>query len=182
MLEINMTQEKRLTDTEFPILEQLIQNPSDGLPEEVFEFVTTITPMVNVDLLIKDNEGRILLSWRDDDYCGRGWHIPGGIIRYKEKAEERVQKTAREELNSEVYNINGPIEIHEVFTPQAIRGHFISFLYECFLPSNYIIPKELVWDENKAKVGALMWHSKKPELVTGHKEIYAHLFQGEDGQ
>jgi|TARA_B110000902_G_C13811114_1_gene399867 hypothetical protein len=35
-------------------LEQIIRNPHSGLPKEVFLLATRITPMVNVDLLIRN--------------------------------------------------------------------------------------------------------------------------------
>jgi colanic acid biosynthesis protein WcaH len=48
------------------LLEAHINNPSEGLPEEVFLFVSRITPMINVDLLIKNERKGTLLTWRDD--------------------------------------------------------------------------------------------------------------------
>lgn len=44
------------------ILESSIQNPSKGLPEELFLFVSRITPLVNVDLLIKNEQNHTLLT------------------------------------------------------------------------------------------------------------------------
>ena len=74
-------------------LEKHVPNPSEGLPDELFLYVSRITPLVNVDLLIKDENGRTLLSWRDDQYCGQGWHVPGGIIRFKEALETSVKNS-----------------------------------------------------------------------------------------
>ncbi len=71
-------------------LDKQIHNPSSGLPEELFLFISRITPMVNVDLLIKDENGRALLSWRDDQFAGTGWHVPGGIVRFKENMEDKT--------------------------------------------------------------------------------------------
>ena len=79
-----------------------ISNPKDGLPEEIFLFATEITPMVNVDLLIKDKDGRILLSWRNDRFYDKGWHVPGGILRLQETFEQRIQLTALEEIGCRV--------------------------------------------------------------------------------
>ena len=79
-------------------IDNQISNPSSGLPEELFLFVSRMTPMVNVDLLIKDENGRILLSWRDYKYDGTGWHVPCGIVRYKEKLETRILKVAEKEI------------------------------------------------------------------------------------
>ncbi|MDD5746082.1 MAG: NUDIX hydrolase, partial [Candidatus Omnitrophica bacterium] len=60
------------------VLNEKVTNPSAGLPQELFYYISSITPMINVDLLVKDEKGRTLLAWRDDRYSGRGWHIPGG--------------------------------------------------------------------------------------------------------
>ena len=43
-------------------LEGQIVDPRVGLPSEIFYFITRLTPMVNVDLLIKDEDRRSLLS------------------------------------------------------------------------------------------------------------------------
>ena len=64
-------------------LEAEIGDPRHGLPEEVFRLVSRLTALINVDLLIQDEGRRTLLTWRDDEFYGAGWHIPGGIIRYK---------------------------------------------------------------------------------------------------
>ncbi len=168
--------DKRLMLTSISDIRKQIQDPTKGLPEEVFELVTTLTPMVNVDLLIRDDDGRILMAWRDDECTGKGWHIPGGIIRYKEKAEDRIQQTALKELGTEVLILKGPIEINEIIVPQEVRGHFISLLYVCKLPDGFVIPPEALGDETEPTAGVLKWHNKKPELVRGQDDIYKHIF------
>lgn len=45
--------------------------------------IALLTPIVNVDLLVI-KEGKILLAWRDDEQCGKGWHLSGGCLRLKE--------------------------------------------------------------------------------------------------
>lgn len=76
-------------------------DPRNGLGEELFLEVASLTPIVNVDLLIIKNK-RILMSWRDDEQCGRGWHIPGGCLRLKESLEHRVHLCALNELGTDV--------------------------------------------------------------------------------
>ena len=158
-----------------------IADPRKGLPEEIFEFVSSITPMVNVDLVVLDNQNRVLLSWRDDEHCGAGWHVPGGIVRFKETREERIVKTALREFGCEVSFDPSPIAINEVIMPQEVRGHFVSFIYRCYLPADYVIPEHLRWDKNQSNenaAGRLKWHSKNPEQwVRGQKQIYKSLFE-----
>lgn len=148
-----------------------------GLPEEVFELVTTLTPMVNVDLLFRNAQGEILLVWREDEICGCGWHIPGGIVRYKERMGERVQRTAIRELGTQIAFDTEPIAVNEIFVPQEIRGHFISFLYNCYLPGDY--GPVSVYESGKTYVpGDMCWHKICPDQwVKGQKEIYAGLFE-----
>jgi hypothetical protein len=59
-------------------LDGLIDAGAGGLPEELFLFVSRITPLINVDLLIQDDGRRTLLTWRSDRFFGPGWHVPGG--------------------------------------------------------------------------------------------------------
>lgn len=140
-----------------------LENAETGLPDEIFSFVASVTPMVNVDLLIQDEHGRVLLSWRDDGK-NLGWHIPGGIIRFKETFAERLHKTALKELNVDITFDETPIKITEIFMPYQRRGHFISFLYRCYLPSNYVIDNGV---KNDHEDGYLMWHLVLPKLVAG---------------
>jgi len=155
-------------------IKEAIGDPKKGLPEEVFQFASSITPMINVDLLIKDKQGRILLSWRDDEQCGTGWHIPGGIVRFKERLEDRIQKTAKNEIGTEVEINLQPLELHEIMMPKEIRGHFISLLYECHLPEGFFIP-----EIEEYKEGTLCWFTDNPGLVQGQEETYRHLFQSD---
>ena len=67
--------------TAISVLDESVDNPEVGLPEELFRFVSRLTVMVNIDLLVKDELNRVLLSWRDTEFSGAGWHVPGGIIR-----------------------------------------------------------------------------------------------------
>lgn len=55
-------------------------DPAEDLGDELFLVVASLTPIVNVDILIV-KEGNILLSWRDDEQCGAGWHLLGGCVR-----------------------------------------------------------------------------------------------------
>jgi len=150
-------------------LDNEISNPSLGLPKEIFLFISRTTPLVNVDLLIKDENNRTLLSWRDDQYAGKGWHVPGGIVRFKEKLEGRLQKVAKKEVGRTVKFDPIPIKMSQMICQNNTRGHFISILYKCFLPSKFI-------PENKGLLnkdaGYLMWHDSCPENLLKVQKIY----------
>ena len=151
------------------VLNNCIENPKDGLPDEIFYFLSEVTPLVNVDLLIKDENGRALLSWRNDNYSGKGWHIPGGIIRLKETIIDRLEKVAFEELGTEVEYDSNPISINELISPTKTRSHFVSFLYKCHLPANYV-PENNGLEQSDP--GYLMWHNSCPENLIKCQDVY----------
>ncbi len=151
-------------------LEKVVPNPSSGLPDDVFYYISRTTPLVNVDLLIKDEKGRTILAWRDDVYCGKGWHVPGGIIRFKETFEARIQKVALLEVGTEVEFEKTPIKMTQlIHEERADRGHFISLLYRCFLPGSFV-------PENKGvppcQPGYVMWHDTCPDNLLKLHDIY----------
>jgi ADP-ribose pyrophosphatase YjhB (NUDIX family) len=114
------------------MFESIIGDARRGLPEEVFLFISRHTPIINVDLLIQ-SDGRTLLTWRDDEFFGAGWHVPGGIIRYKETAADRIRACARDELAADVSFDPAPMLVSETIRDQINRGHFISLLFRCRL-------------------------------------------------
>lgn len=141
--------------------------PGEDLPEELFLFVSSVTPLVNVDLLIKDKSGRTLLTWRDDEFYGPGWHVPGGIIRYKEKAQERIVRVAEQELQCSVTAERDPIRISESFSEQRQRGHFISLLFRCELLTN---PASSLEASDPPQRGQWKWHrGVPPDILPVHR-------------
>ncbi|MBF0560148.1 MAG: NUDIX hydrolase [Nitrospirae bacterium] len=153
------------------IIESVVEDPSLGLPEDVFLFVSRITPLVNVDLLIRNDEGQTLLSWRDDGYWTPGWHVPGGIIRYREKFADRIRAVAKTELGAEVAFEQTPVAINELFHPaRKNRGHFISLLYRCSLLTP--LDERLRYRSGSPLPGQLMWHDKCPENIIAVHEVY----------
>tara|TARA_Y100001970_G_C14251523_1_gene872248 strand:- start:2394 stop:2894 length:501 start_codon:yes stop_codon:yes gene_type:complete len=152
-------------------LKQEAPNPSKGLPEDLFYYISSTTPIINVELLLKDENGRTLLSWRDDSYAGKGWHLPGGIIRFKETIVERINEVARTEVGIAVKSFKKePIAINEIFNHEReIRSHFISLLYDCSLPSDFV-PKNK--GLSKFDAGYLEWHKTCPDNLLKLHEIY----------
>ena len=148
----------------------LADNPRQCLPTPVFRMVSQLTPLINVDLLIRDGVGRTLLTWRADEFYGPGWHIPGGIIRFKENIGTRITKVAESELGCTVTSDPAPLAIHEVMAPHRdVRGHFISLLYHCRLltpPSPELIALA------QPQAGQWQWHEHCPDNLIKVHDIY----------
>lgn len=157
-------------------MEAQIGDPKEGLPEEVFLFISRITPMVNVDLLIKNKKQQTLLTWREDGIYPPGWHVPGGIIRYKEKFSDRIKAVAASEIGARIRFKKEPVAVYECFQPvRKTRGHFISFLYECKLISSPD-PKRK-YEKGSPKPGQWAWHDRCPKnIISTHSELYGKYF------
>lgn len=152
-----------------------ISNPQKGLPEDVFLFATEVTPMVNVDLLIRDEYGRILLSWRNDEFYEEGWHVPGGILRLQESFEQRIQLTALEEIGCKVEHSDAPLEIVPIICKgMSQRSHFISFVYECKIIDDFEIDNG---EKKKGDAGYLEWHEEYPREMLRVHEFYKKYFK-----
>jgi len=154
-------------------LEAAIGDPRQGLPEDVFLFVSRIAPLINVDLLIQDDRGRTLLTWRDDEYFGQGWHIPGGIIRYQETAADRIRACALKELGAQVSFDTAPLLVSETIRPCRDRGHFISLLYRCHLVTP---PEPARHAESRPSPGAWQWHRTCPPDLLEAQAQYSRFF------
>jgi len=150
-------------------LESLAPSPEQGLPEPVFRLLSRLTPLLSVDLLIKDAAGRMLPTWRHDESYGPGWHVPGGIVRYKESSVHRVHEVTRLELGAQVDVEPVPLSINEFLKPtRADRGHIISMLFRCRLLTT---PDDrLRFDPEAPRPGYWKWHSSCPhDLIQEHR-------------
>ena len=155
-------------------MRQTFGDPGDGLPEDLFLFVSELTPMINVDLLITNHRRETLLTWREDEFYGPGWHAPGGIIRFKEKAAARIAKVAQHELGVTVENEDSPILVTEIMNPtRETRGHFISMLYRCGLKTALSADNE--FSEECPKNNHWRWFSAAPENLIYQQAMYADL-------
>ena len=149
-----------------------VGNARQGLPKPVFFFVSQLVPMVNVDLLIKNAEGQTLLTWREDEFYGPGWHVPGGIIRFKELAETRIQKVAESELKVSVNAEKTPICVKEVMANNRdVRGHFVSMLYRCEL-TGLLNPLQAYQAGEPNQNGHWQWHDSCPDNIIPQHEMY----------
>ena len=148
---------------------------SCGMSEELFMMISGLIPICNVDLLIENSKGQILLSWRDDDVFEKGWHIPGGCMRYGESFEKRIQETATRELGQSVTFEADPIAVKNVYGNGGInihkreRGHHIALLFRCRLVDE---SKIKINDAGELKNGDLRWFDSLPDNILKLHFVY----------
>jgi len=156
-------------------LDTFIPDPKKGLPLDVFYFVSRMTPLVNVDLLIKNEKNETLLTWRHDQFY-HGWHIAGGILRFKETFADRLNAVAKAEFGVQIEFDSEPVVVQEKILPtRDVRGHFISFLYRCRLLSA-LDEKLKCSDPEAPKHGQWMWHKGSPrQLIPPHEAFRKYI-------
>ena len=166
----NIHSMNNLKDT-IKIIEDHIEDPQIGLPDDIFYFIGRLTPFINVDLLIKCPERGVILTWREDEFSGEGWHIPGGIIRFRESIQKRIFEVGKKELGVKILDFKGPLSTNEIILKKQVnRSHFISLLYKCEISKNEI--DNLYVSRNKK----ISFFKKKPTNLLELHEIYKDLF------
>lgn len=169
---------KALEELKKAVYEEGVE-PCKGLPEELFIFSTTLAPTVNIDLFLTNEKRQLLLAWRNDVYSGRGWHIPGGCVRLKERLAERIAKTAEKEIGVPIIYDPVPLAVREFIeqdyrpnlSNQLERCHSISFLYSCSLTSGCEIPEQKNGTE-------LRWFDRLPDdLLKMHLNLYGDIIE-----
>lgn len=169
---------ERLSDLQRVVdeLESLVPSPQEGLPEPVFRLLSRLTPLLSVDLLVKDSAGRTLLTWRQDESYGPGWHVPGGIVRYKESAVHRVHEVARVELGAQVDVEPVPLTIQEFLRPNRTeRAHIVAMLFRCRLLTD--LDASLCFDPKMPRPGYWEWHRDCPDNLIQQQQPYGPYFR-----
>ena len=158
-------------------IQQTIVKPEEGLPEDLFLKISALTPIPNVDLFILNDNGELLLTWRNDPYFGEGWHLPGGCIRFRETMLDRVHKTAIGELGSDVSVDQEPIAVRDVIVNdyrsslenQDIRAHHLAVLFRCY-------PKITADEFLRGIKSQSGWFKKIPTDILKVHEVYNDVF------
>lgn len=134
-----------------------IAQPKQDIPQLIFDALATFMPFIAVEVIVVNRKGEMLLTWREDRYW-RGWHFPGGLLRFGESFEERLQKTVRRELGVK-------IKSHKFLAPKNYgrheRGHDVSLLFLCQLTGS---PKR-----------GQFFKTMPREIITVHQSLWQEL-------
>ena len=149
---------------------------SEGLDESLFLLVSSLVPLPNVDLLVTNDKGQILLSYRDDEYYGQSWHIPGGCLKFYETFEHCITTTSERELGCIVSFDKEPLSVKNVIRgpneSQAHpneRGHNVAILFKCYLPNGFVINNR---EKSPSDNGFLQWFDKLPDNFLAIQYIF----------
>ncbi len=126
-------------------------------------------PAVTVDvaLVTRETEPRVLLIRRKHDPFAGMWAIPGGFVEMDESLETAARRELREEAGVEVGSL---VQLHTFGDPgRDPRGRTISVVYLAEVDAAELKPRAA---DDAAEVG---WHSLRqpPPRAFDHAEILA---------
>ncbi len=108
----------------------------ERLSAEVFAAVVANAPLVSIDLIIEDAQGRILLGLRKNPPAKDYWFVPGGRVRKGEKLDQAFTRLIQEETGvSAMRSEASLIGIYEHFYETDFTGiagrttHYIVLAY-----------------------------------------------------
>ncbi|MCG7601006.1 GDP-mannose mannosyl hydrolase [Halomonas sp. McH1-25] len=116
------------------------------LSEQTFRTVVESTPLVSIDLVIRNREGRILLGRRLNRPAQGFWFVPGGRIQKNEPLDEAFQRITKYELGQVFTRRQARLMgIYEHFYRDSVFGkeeempdtHYVVLGYSMFLPDDF---------------------------------------------
>jgi colanic acid biosynthesis protein WcaH len=79
------------------------------LDSETFKVVVASTPLVSIDLLVQDSEGKLLLDHRTNRPAQGYWFAPGGRILKNESLDQAFNRISEAELGKTFERVNAKL-------------------------------------------------------------------------
>ncbi len=141
------------------------------LDKDTFSTVIKNTPLISIDLIVKNGEDKILLGKRLNKPAKNSWFVPGGRVFKDETIEDAFKRTCKDELGK-TYEINSA-------TFKGIYQHFYDDnVFNDKFSTHYIVMAfELAINENLSL--DTIQHEKykwiKEDELLNSKEVYSYV-------
>jgi colanic acid biosynthesis protein WcaH len=112
------------------------------LDENTFKTVIASTPLVSIDLLVKNTQGQYLLGYRTNRPAQGFWFVPGGRIHKNESMDAAFVRLTKAELGVQIERQSarfiGPFEhFYDDFVfGHGVSTHYVVLGYEIILNIN----------------------------------------------
>lgn len=104
------------------------------LPLEIFKTVIESSPLVSIDLIVRNSEGQVLLGKRTNRPAKGYWFVPGGRILKDESFERAFKRLIKVELDlTEVESKFKGVYQHfydDNFSEDKFTTHYVVLAYE----------------------------------------------------
>lgn len=127
------------------------------LSDETFKSVIQHTPLISIDLIVRNEQGEVLLGKRVNAPAKGYWFVPGGRVRKNETLDDAFVRLVKEELGIESGVTRADAKflgVFEHFYDDYVFGddvstHYIVLGYEILkiekLIKNEILAQHNVW-------------------------------------
>jgi colanic acid biosynthesis protein WcaH len=96
----------------------------------IFKIVVTHTPLVSIDLIVRDQAGRVLLGFRRNRPARGSWFVPGGRINKGETLDAAFQRLTLVELGLKIAREQASFRgVFEHFYPDYFAGDGVATHY-----------------------------------------------------
>ncbi len=124
---------------------RLLQILFFAIPTKPMKNLTKNKKIAIKALLVIKHKGKLLLNkGRDSVKKETFYRFVGGSVKFGETAEKAIRREIREELNSEIENLEFLKVVENIFTYEGEKCHEIIFLYQGDLANKDIYQKEKI--------------------------------------
>jgi colanic acid biosynthesis protein WcaH len=100
------------------------------LPEDTFKTVIVSTPLISIDLVVKNNAGHYLLGYRNNKPAQGYWFVPGGRILKDERKNDAFTRLVKAELGIDMVISEAEFDgVYEHFYDDYVFGDEVSTHY-----------------------------------------------------
>lgn len=111
-----------------------------------FTQVIANTPLVSIDLVVKNSQGQFLLGWRKNRPAKNFWFVPGGRIQKNERLDDAFLRLTEAELGQRIAMKDAQWKgLYEHFyddfvfsdeTDEQVSTHYVVLAFEVTLDSD----------------------------------------------
>lgn len=118
------------------------------LPDDVFQTIVNNTPLISIDLIVKNTQGQVLLGKRNNPPAKNFWFVVGGRIRKNETFHQACARLTMQELGQSFSLEQAKfIAPYQHFYDDSIFGdnistHYIVLAYELAVDNLNNLPIE----------------------------------------
>lgn len=136
------------------------------IDQQDFLSIIDKTPLVSIDLIIENPQGKVLLGKRTNQPAQGFWFVPGGRIRKNETLAVAIQRISNIELGT-VFNLDDACLLgayDHIYTDnfagvESINTHYVALGYQLATDNDFTIKADKQHSE-------LKWWKKEDLLLT----------------
>jgi len=147
------------------------------LSRELFSSVVENTPLISIDLIVENSEGKVLLGKRVNEPAKSFWFVPGGRVFKDETLDNAFSRTLREEIGLDlVRNESSFYGLYEHFYENNVFNNAFT--------THYIVLAHKIMTDEELKLNnqheSYRWFSKEELLKRNDVHKYTKdYFQGD---